>query len=236
MTSSNLRVITTLKGLFFTVALSLFMAAFVFASSSSAASQYVPAKAPVAQVSATAGDPSPPVDPVPSQTGAAQVSVTVPAATGTVPAATGTVPVATGTVAATGTVPVATGTVAGSTAVATGTVGGGTAVATGTVAGSTAVATGTTAATSPTAEATMGVAATATTDLGGGGVGGGAAASPTTDLSGGGAVGGATGGGTTAPGMPATGNGDNWLVLLLVALGALSLAAGLLVRVPQKKQ
>jgi hypothetical protein len=75
----------------------------------------------------------------------------------------------------------------------------------------------------------MGAAATATTDMGGGM----AAASPTTDM-GGGTVGGVTGG-TTPPGMPATGNGDNWLVLLLVALGALSFAAGLLVRVPQKK-
>jgi hypothetical protein len=36
--------------------------------------------------------------------------------------------------------------------------------------------------------------------------------------------------------MPATGNSDNWLVLLLVAFGAISLATGLLVRAPQKKQ
>jgi hypothetical protein len=51
----------------------------------------------------------------------------------------------------------------------------------------------------------------------------------------GGDVGGVTGGGTTAPGMPATGGADNWLALILLALGAASLAAGILVRTPQKK-
>jgi len=231
MTSSNLRTITTIKGLCYTVALSLFMAAFVFAASSSSASQYAPSNAPVAQVTATVGDPSPPVDPVPSRTGVAQVSATVPVTGTAIPTA-----IATGTVAGTA-IPtaIATGTVGGATAVATGTaeatgtVGGATAVATGTVAGSTAVATGTVAATSPTAEATMGADPTATTDMGGGM----AEATPTTDM-GGGTVGGVTGG-TTPPGMPATGSGDNWLVLVLVALGALSLAAGLLVRAPQKK-
>ncbi len=83
MTSSNLRVITTIKGLCFTVAFSLFVAAFVFAASSSSASQYAPLNAPVAQVTATAGDPSPPVDPVPSQTKAGAQGTVTAGATGT---------------------------------------------------------------------------------------------------------------------------------------------------------
>ncbi len=147
----------------------------------------------------------------------ASPSITV-GATGTVDAtvtvaATGTV-VATGTVGATGTV------VATSTAVVTGTVAAtGTAGATGTV-GTTAVAT--TAAASPTVEATA-------TLMGGGVV----EVSPTAIP---GDVGGAAGGGTVTPGMPATGSADNSLALLLLALSAISLIAGVLVRVPQRKR
>lgn len=77
----------------------------------------------------------------------------------------------------------------------------------------------------------MGVAATATTDLGGGM----AEATPTT-MTGGGDVGGAAGGGTVTPGMPATGGADNSLALLLLALSAISLIAGVLVRAPARKR